>query len=66
MQEQVKCGKLTVKDGWLACPVCNRNIHLLKIRPDTQAQNLQVFCRTCRSEIVVNIEKGQCVKRQCQ
>lgn len=66
LQGQGSCGRLTVKDGWVTCPVCGRNIHLLKIRPHTQAKNLQVFCRTCRSEIVMNIEKGQCVKRQCQ
>lgn len=66
MQEQRNCGKLIVKDGWVTCPVCRRNIHLVKIRPDTEARNLQIYCRVCRSEIVLNIEKGQCVKRQCQ
>ena len=59
-------GKLVVKDGWITCPRCSRNIHLLRVRPDTQARNLQVFCRVCRTEIVLDIDKGQCVQRQCQ
>ena len=66
MQTEKNCGKLVVKDGWITCPVCQRNIHLLKIRSDTEARNLQVFCRTCRREIILDIDKGQCVKRQCQ
>ena len=66
MQVAGKRAKLVVENGWLICPNCNRNIHLLRIRPDTEARNLQVFCRGCRTEIVLNIGKGQCVQRQCQ
>ncbi len=64
LQDQAKRGKLTVKDGWLICPVCRRNHHLLRIEPETEATGLPVYCRTCRSEVILNIERGQSVKRQ--
>lgn len=57
---------LVVKDGWLTCPLCGRNHRLLRIRETTEARNLPVYCRTCRRESIVNIEKGQSVKRQSQ
>ena len=66
MRETENRGILTTKDGWLTCPVCGRNHRLLKVRPETEARNLQLFCRTCRSEVIVDIEKGQSVKRQGQ
>lgn len=66
MQTGKNCDKLVVKDGWLTCPVCKRNNRLLRVRPDTEARNLQIYCKTCRSELVLNIEMGQSVKRQGQ
>ena len=57
-------GKLIVKDGWVACPVCLRNKHLLRIGPDTEATALPVYCRDCKSEIIVNIARGQSVERR--
>lgn len=65
MQLQENHGKmLTVKDGWLECPKCHRNKSLLQIAPDTLARNLTVYCRTCKTEHKVDIEKGQCFKSQ--
>lgn len=56
-----KCAKmLTVKDGWLSCPVCLQNRKVLRITPQTTAKNLTVFCRKCKSELQVDIDKGQC------
>lgn len=64
MHQTEVCGKISVTDGWITCPVCRRNHRLLRIKPDTVAFNLPVYCRTCRHEVVLNIEKGQSVKRQ--
>ena len=56
-----KCAKMmTVKDGWLSCPVCRQNKRLLRILPQTKAQSLTVFCRHCKNEMQVDIDKGQC------
>lgn len=58
--------KLSTKDGWLTCPVCRRNHRLLRITDATSARGLPVYCRTCRSEIILDIDIGQSVKRQSQ
>ena len=58
--------KLSLKDGWLVCPRCRRNRHLMRIRPETRAENLQLFCRDCKSELIVNIDKGQCYESRSQ
>nr|DAL14664.1 MAG TPA_asm: cysteine-rich protein [Caudoviricetes sp.] len=57
---------LTVKDGFLVCPTCRRNRHLLRISPDTTAENLVVFCRDCKTEHHVNIRRGQCFESRSQ
>lgn len=64
LQSQTECGKLVVKDGWVTCPVCKRNHRLIRVDLETEAKDLPVYCRTCRQEIVLNIERGQSVKRQ--
>lgn len=64
MQSDRKCGKLVVKDGWVTCPNCRRNRRLIRVGPETQARLLPVFCRTCHSEIILDIDRGQSVKRQ--
>lgn len=64
LQRPEKHGKLTVKDGWVTCPVCKRNHRLIRVEPETEATGLPVYCRTCRSEVILNIERGQSVKRQ--
>ena len=51
---------MTVRDGYLVCPHCGRNRRLIRVRPDTRAEGLQVYCRDCKTETIVDIEKGQC------
>lgn len=47
-------GKMKTNHRWFDCPVCGRT-KLLRLRPDMQARNLPVYCRACKSEIIVNI-----------
>ena len=63
LQDPASCDILQVRNGWIACPVC-RQKRLLRIRPDTTAHALPVWCRYCKSEILLNIDRGQRVKRQ--
>ncbi len=64
LQDKESCGKLTVVDGWVACPVCKRNRRLIRVKPDTVAKALPVFCRDCKTEIILDIDRGQSVERR--
>ena len=64
MQNAEKRDTLPVDQGWISCPICRRNRRLLRVEPDTEARNLRVWCRSCKSEVVLDIERGQSVKRQ--
>ena len=55
MQSNMRCGKLVIRDGWVICPVCRKG-KLLKLRPDTTAQNLPCKCKRCVQESLVNID----------
>ena len=55
LQDRRECGKLTVKDGWLMCPVCRKG-KVLKVREDTEVKNLEVRCKLCGQKTLVNIE----------
>lgn len=59
LQSDGEHGKLIVRDGWLICPVCNKG-RVLKLRPDTAAQNLIVYCKQCGKETTVNIDECLC------
>ena len=41
--------------GWVHCPICYRKTRT-KIRPDTEAKNLIVFCPKCKVEHVMDIK----------
>ena len=43
-----------VKDGWVYFPICNNKTRT-KIRPDTVARNLPVFCPKCKHRFTANI-----------
>lgn len=51
-----------VRDGWVQCPVCKRNRRLLRVEADTRAEKLRVYCRSCKTEIALDID-GQNVER---
>ena len=54
------CGiVLATKGGYLACPYCGAS-RLQRIRPETRAESLQVYCRKCKRELIVDIAEGQC------
>ena len=38
---------------WYKCEICGKNI--MKIRPDTEAKNLIVYCKCCKQEQLINI-----------
>lgn len=57
---------LTVKNGYLQCPNCKQNKHLMKINADTSATRVVAFCRGCKTEHIVDIEKGQCYESRSQ
>ncbi len=64
MQQNRNCGKLIVKNGWLTCPVCRRNKRLLRVPPDTEAKALRVYCTDCKTELILDIARGQSVERR--
>ena len=67
MQTTEERGKiLTVSDGWLACPICRRNKRLLHVLDDTEADNLELYCRDCKSRLTVRITRGRSVERRSQ
>lgn len=56
---------LAVNDGYLVCPYCRAG-KLQRIRPETRASRLQIYCRKCKHEILVDIEEGKCFQSQGQ
>ena len=52
--------------GYLVCPRCRRNKHLLKLSPETEARGLIVYCRDCKTEFKINISQGQCFESRSQ
>lgn len=60
MTAQGSCDKLTVKDGWLQCPICRRNRRLMRVLPETEGQRIPVYCRDCKTELTIDIHEGQC------
>lgn len=62
-----KRGKIPVVDGYALCPRCRsleRNSKLQRIDRETTAQNIPMYCRKCKIEIIVDIEAGQCFESQ--
>ena len=57
---QGKSDRLTVKNGWLQCPVCRRNRRLMRVLPETEGQHVAVYCKDCKTESIIDIHQGQC------
>ena len=64
MQTKTKHDTLVVKDGWVTCPVCRQNHRLLRVDMETVAKDLPIYCRDCKTEIILNIDRGQSVERR--
>lgn len=48
-------GVIMIQYKWVLCPICGGKTRT-KIRPDTEAKNLIVFCPKCKRENLVNIK----------
>ncbi len=57
MQSENKCGKMVTKGGYLLCPICHRQ-KVLRLLPETRGQQIVVYCKTCKQESIVNIDKS--------
>ena len=67
MQTNKNHGKLlTVKDGYLVCPICRRTKRVMRINPDTVATRVVAYCRDCKTESIVDIDRGQCFESRSQ
>lgn len=55
-----KSATLKVKDGRYACPNCQQRTYQ-EADPETEAKNLKLWCKHCKSGFYVNIAQGQCV-----
>lgn len=51
--------KLAVKNGRYVCPVCGSTTQQTADL-DTQAENLRLWCRKCKTKFITNIVDGQC------
>lgn len=47
-----------VDNNWVYCPIC-KNKTRTKIRQDTEAKRLPVFCPKCHRTFMMNINKGE-------
>lgn len=50
----------------MACPICRRNKRLLHVLPETTAENLELYCRDCKTRVILNIAKGQSIECRSQ
>ena len=50
--------RLAVKNGLIVCPVCGRRTDQ-GVEPGTNAENLPIWCRHCKTRHIVNIASGR-------
>lgn len=63
INSQSRAIMLPTADGYLICPRC-RKTKLIRVRRETVATDLQVYCRRCKRELIVDILQGQCFESQ--
>lgn len=54
---------VTVRGEHAVCPDCRSRMSP-KILPTTKGTDIVLFCRKCKTELIVDIEPGQCLKGQ--
>ncbi len=52
-------GILKIENGFLICPRCRRNKRLLRVTKGTKAEQIAVYCSTCKGEFLIDIEDGR-------
>lgn len=66
MQTSENRGKLlTVRDGFLICPICRQNRKLLPVLPTTSGSDIVCYCQKCKHRVIVNIDHGLCFESPC-
>ena len=60
------CIMLTVRNGFLVCPTCRRNRHVMRIPSDATAVNIIAYCPDCKTEHRIDIREGQCFESRSQ
>lgn len=64
LTDSPQIAKLEIRNGWIVCPNCKQNKRLLRVHPETEAHNLEVYCRYCKKAVILDIPKGQSLKGQ--
>ena len=59
MKTETNHDKLVVRNGRYVCPNCKQTTNQ-KADAETEASKLILWCRSCKAEYRVNIQRGQC------
>ena len=66
LQAQAKHDRiLTVKNEHAVCPKCRKRMSP-RILPTTTGTDVVLYCRACKTELIVDIEQGQRLKGRGQ
>lgn len=52
-------------EKWVLCPICGGKTRT-KIRPDTEAKNLPIFCKICKNEFMADIKDMEVRQSDCK
>lgn len=52
-------------EKWVLCPICGGKTRT-KIRPDTEAKNLPIFCKICKNEFMADIKDMEVKQSDCK